>query len=104
MRIAVGCGSRGIKNYLAIAKATVDALKELGAKPFVVAAMGSHGGATPEGQRELLASYDIDEAHLGVPVVTDMDAVADRHELAGASRSGGTRTRSPPTASSRCRA
>jgi hypothetical protein len=75
MRIAVGCGSRGIKNYLAIAKATVDALKELGAKPFVVAAMGSHGGANAAGQRELLASYDIDEAHLGVPVVTDMDAV-----------------------------
>lgn len=76
MRIAVGCGSRGIKNYLAIAKATVDALTELGAKPFVVSAMGSHGGATPEGQRELLASYDLDEAHLGVPVVTDMDAVS----------------------------
>ena len=75
MRIAVGCGSRGLANYLTLAKATVDALKELGAKPFVVAAMGSHGGATPEGQRELLASYDIDEAHLGVPVVTDMDAV-----------------------------
>jgi len=75
MRIAVGCGSRGIKNYLALAKATVDALAELGAKPFVVAAMGSHGGATAEGQRELLASYAIDEAHLGVPVVTDMGAV-----------------------------
>ena len=75
MRIAVGCGSRGLANYLTLAKATVDALKELGAKPFVVAAMGSHGGATPEGQRELLASYDIDEAHLGVPIVTDMDAV-----------------------------
>ena len=75
MRIAVGCGSRGLANYLTLAKATVDALKELGAKPFVVAAMGSHGGATSEGQRELLASYDIDEAHLGVPVVTDMDAV-----------------------------
>ncbi|CAN5527836.1 lactate racemase domain-containing protein [soil metagenome] len=75
MSIAVGCGSRGIKNYLTIAKATIDALKELGAKPFVVAAMGSHGGATPEGQRELLASYNIDEAHLGVPVKTDMDAV-----------------------------
>jgi len=73
MRIAVACGSRGIKNYCAIAKATVDALKELGANPFVVAAMGSHGGATPIGQRELLASYDLDEAHLGVPVVTDMD-------------------------------
>jgi hypothetical protein len=76
MRIAVGCGSRGIKNYLTIAKATIDALKELGADPFVVSAMGSHGGATPEGQRELLASYHIDEAHLGVPVVTDMDAVS----------------------------
>lgn len=75
MRIAVGCGSRGIKNYHTIALATIDALKELGAKPFVVSAMGSHGGATPEGQRELLASYKIDEANLGVPVVTDMDAV-----------------------------
>ena len=73
MRIAVGCGSRGIKNYLTIAEATVDALKELGARPFVVAAMGSHGGATSAGQRELLASYYIDEDHLGVPVVTDMD-------------------------------
>lgn len=75
MRIAVGCGSRGIKNYLTIAKATIAALKELGANPFVVAAMGSHGGATSEGQRELLASYDIDTKHLGVPIVTDMDAV-----------------------------
>jgi hypothetical protein len=75
MRIAVGCGSRGINNYLVIAKATVEALQELGAKPFIVSAMGSHGGATPDGQRELLASYGIDEAHLGVPVVTDMDAV-----------------------------
>lgn len=75
MRVAVGCGSRGLQNYLTIAKATVEALKELGTKPFVVAAMGSHGGATATGQRELLASYDLDEAHLGVPVVTDMDAV-----------------------------
>ena len=76
MRIAVGCGSRGIKNYLTIARATIAALKELGANPFVVAAMGSHGGATREGQRELLASYHIDEEHLGVPVVSDMDAVS----------------------------
>ena len=74
MRVAVGCGSRGIRNYLAIAKATIDALRELGAEPFVVAAMGSHGGATAKGQRELLAGYRIDEEHLGVPVVTDMDA------------------------------
>ncbi len=75
MRIAVGCGSRGIANVMTLARATVDVLKELGARPFVVAAMGSHGGATSQGQRELLASYHLDEAHLGVPVVTDMDAV-----------------------------
>lgn len=75
MRVGVGCGSRGIKNYLLIAKATIDALKELGAKPVVISAMGSHGGANAAGQRELLAGYDIDEAHLGVPVLTDMDAV-----------------------------
>jgi Lactate racemase N-terminal domain len=75
MSIAVGCGSRGIKNHGVLAKATVDALLELGAKPFVVAAMGSHGGATPDGQRSLLSHMDIDEQHLGVPVKTEMDAV-----------------------------
>jgi hypothetical protein len=73
MRIGVGCGSRGIKHHGIIAKATVMALQELGAKPFVIAAMGSHGGATAAGQRALLAHYQIDEQHLGVPVVTDMD-------------------------------
>lgn len=76
MRVAVGCGSRGIKNYLTIAKATIDALTELRARPFALAAMGSHGGATADGQRDLLASYGITEANLGVPVVTDMDAVS----------------------------
>jgi len=76
MRVAVGCGSRGIRNVAALARATVDALKELGADPFVVAAMGSHGGASAAGQRALLAGYGIDEARMGAPVVTDMDAVA----------------------------
>lgn len=74
-RVAVAVGSRGIKNLLTIVKATIEALQELRAKPFVVAAMGSHGGATSEGQRELLASYYIDELHLGVPIITDMDVV-----------------------------
>ncbi len=73
-RIAVGCGSRGIRHIGSIVKTTVQAFQELGAKPFVVAAMGSHGGADSKGQRELLASYQIDEAHLGVPVKTDMDS------------------------------
>src|SRR4029078_10946080 len=67
IRIAVGCGSRGINNLLPIAKATIEALQELGARASIVGAMGSHGGATPAGQRELLAGYGIDEGHLGVP-------------------------------------
>jgi hypothetical protein len=53
-------------------RATLDTLRDLGAKPFVVAAMGSHGGATAEGQRELLAEYGISEQALGVPVKTEM--------------------------------
>jgi hypothetical protein len=73
-RIAVGCGSRGIANIDVIVRSTLDALKDLGAKPFIVAAMGSHGGANAEGQRELLASYRISEAELGVPVKTDMNS------------------------------
>lgn len=73
--IAIGCGSRGIRHIDVIAKTTVDVFKEIGAKPFIVAAMGSHGGATPEGQRELLAEYGITEQNLGVPVRTEMQTV-----------------------------
>ncbi|MGL6097766.1 MAG: lactate racemase domain-containing protein, partial [Fimbriiglobus sp.] len=75
MSVAVGCGSRGIRNYLPLAKSLIAALQELGAKPFAVAAMGSHGGATAAGQRDLLGSFGITPENLGVPVVTDMDAV-----------------------------
>jgi len=58
-----------------MARVAVDTLKELGYKPFVLAAMGSHGGATAEGQRALLASYDVTAEAMGVAVKTDMDAV-----------------------------
>ncbi|HEY7308703.1 MAG TPA: lactate racemase domain-containing protein, partial [Gemmataceae bacterium] len=74
-KVAVGVGSRGIANISAIVRATLGALRDLGASPFVVAAMGSHGGATAAGQRELLAEYGISEQALGVPVKTDMTAV-----------------------------
>jgi hypothetical protein len=74
-RIAVGVGSRGIHCILEVAKATVDTLKDMGYRPFVKAAMGSHGGATAEGQRELLAGYGITPENLGVDVVTDMDTL-----------------------------
>ena len=79
-RVAVAVGSRGIANLAAMVRATLDWLRDLGAKPFVVAAMGSHGGATAEGQRQLLAEYGVTEPALGVPVKTDMDAVAHRHQ------------------------
>ena len=67
-RIAVGAGSRGIVNYGAICRAVVDTLKALGANPFIVPAMGSHGGATPEGQREILAEWGVTPDTMGVEV------------------------------------
>src|SRR4051794_3594615 len=66
--VAVGVGSRGITAIPTIARATVETLTELGYRPFLVAAMGSHGGATAEGQRELLEGYGITPEAMGVPV------------------------------------
>jgi Lactate racemase N-terminal domain len=74
-RVLVAVGSRGIANLATMVRATLDVLRDLGTKPAVVAAMGSHGGATPEGQRELLASYGVSEESLRVPVLTDMATV-----------------------------
>ncbi|HKM52546.1 MAG TPA: lactate racemase domain-containing protein [Isosphaeraceae bacterium] len=74
--VAVGLGSRGITAIAGMARATLQALKELGYRPFIVAAMGSHGGATASGQRALLASYGITEESMSVPIKTDMETVA----------------------------
>ncbi|MFO0956962.1 MAG: lactate racemase domain-containing protein [Isosphaeraceae bacterium] len=74
-RIAVGVGSRGIHCIAEVARAAVDALKEMGFRPFIVAAMGSHGGATAEGQRHLLAHYGITPEAMGVEIRTEMDTV-----------------------------
>jgi hypothetical protein len=73
--VAVGVGSRGIHAIRPVARAAVDALKEMGYRPFIVAAMGSHGGATAEGQRTILAENGITEETMGVEVRTDMDTV-----------------------------
>ncbi len=73
--IAVGVGSRGIHTIKTVARTTVDTLKEMGYRPFIVAAMGSHGGATSEGQRQILAEYDITPEEMGVEVRTDMDSL-----------------------------
>jgi len=75
MSIAVGCGSRGINNIAECAKAVVAELKALGAKPFIFPAMGSHGGATAEGQREVLEGYGITESYVGCPIRATMEVV-----------------------------
>ncbi|MFM1801896.1 MAG: hypothetical protein RJA81_1248 [Planctomycetota bacterium] len=74
-RIAVGVGSRGIHCIQTVARTTVDTLKEMGFRPFIKAAMGSHGGATPEGQRELLAGYGITPENMGVEVLTSLETL-----------------------------
>lgn len=73
MRIAVGVGSRGIANLKEIVKSTIDLLIAAGARPFIVPAMGSHGGATPEGQAKVLSGYGITPESLGVSVETSME-------------------------------
>ena len=73
--IAIGAGSRGIANIARVVRATAAFLRDRGAKPFIVPAMGSHGGATAEGQAALLASYGITESAMGCPVRATMDVV-----------------------------
>jgi hypothetical protein len=73
--VAVGAGSRGIANIDTIVRATVDWLKERGARPFVFPAMGSHGGGTAEGQLSVLEHYGITDATMGCPVRATMDVV-----------------------------
>jgi len=74
-KVAVGVGSRGIDKLEEVVRAVVNLLKEIGAKPFIVPAMGSHGGATAEGQRQVLAAYGITEEKLGVPIISCMEVV-----------------------------
>lgn len=75
MTIAITVGSRQISNIVSIVKTIVDYVKELGAKPFIVAAMGSHGGATEEGQRAILTGYNITEETMGCPIKCSMEVV-----------------------------
>ncbi len=74
-RIAITAGSRGIANIALIMRAIGDAVKAAGGEPLIVPAMGSHGGATAEGQRELVAGYGITEENMGAPILSSMDTV-----------------------------
>ena len=71
MRVAVAVGSRGISCYREVVKAVVETLQALGAEPFLVPAMGSHGGGTAEGQHAVLVGYGM--ADLGVPIHSSLE-------------------------------
>jgi len=82
--VAVAVGSRGIREIKNMVEAILSSLKEMGLKPFIVPAMGSHGGATSEGQKQVLGSLGITEASCGVPIRSSMDVVSLGHLLSGA--------------------
>ncbi len=73
MRICLTCGSRGIDNIVAIIAAVAEFCKQQGAQPFAIPAMGSHGGATAEGQLEVLHSFGITEESIGCPIISSME-------------------------------
>ncbi|MCC7421195.1 MAG: DUF2088 domain-containing protein [Planctomycetaceae bacterium] len=73
--VAITAGSRGINNIALIVKAIVDHVKALGGVPFIVPAMGSHGGGTAEGQREIIEGYGITEDFLGCEIRASMETV-----------------------------
>jgi len=73
--VAITGGSRGIANAAIIMKTVVEELKAIGARPFIVPTMGSHGGATAEGQADILRHFGITEESMGVPIKSSMDVV-----------------------------
>ncbi len=74
-RVAVTGGSRGVANIAAIMRTICDCLKEFGAQPFIVPAMGSHGGATADGQLKVLARYGMTPETMDVPILSSMETV-----------------------------
>ena len=75
MNIAITAGSRGIANVAIITRSIADYVKSRGAAPFIVPAMGSHGGATAQGQLEVLAGYGITPESMGCEIHSSMDTV-----------------------------
>ena len=73
--IAIPVGSRGIANIALIVKSLVQELKSLGGKPFLVPAMGSHGGGVAENQQGIIESYGVTEAFTGAPIRATMETV-----------------------------
>lgn len=73
--IAIGVGSRGIKEQRPVVAAVIRELKAVGAEPFLIPTMGSHGGGSAEGQLKVLLSYGYTEESMGVPIKASMDVV-----------------------------
>ncbi len=73
--VAIAVGSRGISCIADVVRAMLDSVRELGAMPFLVPAMGSHGGGTADGQQEVLEGYGLGEEQTGAPIVSNMDVV-----------------------------
>jgi len=74
-RIAITAGSRGMGGYVELLRGIADAVKAAGGEPFLIPAMGSHGGATPEGQTEILHRLGATEAASGAPIHATMETV-----------------------------
>ena len=73
--VAIGCSSRGIKNYASIVKATTESLLQMNLKPFIFPAMGSHGAASSAGQKKVLENYGISKDTMGVTIKSSLDVV-----------------------------
>lgn len=82
-RIAITAGSRGMAAFVELLSGIVDAVKKAGGQPFLIPAMGSHGGATPQGQTQILALLGVTPESIGAPIEAGMDTIA-----LGASKSG----------------
>ncbi|MDR1651250.1 MAG: DUF362 domain-containing protein [Synergistaceae bacterium] len=78
-KVAVTAGSRGISNIPAILRSVVQKLRGAGCEPFIFPAMGSHGGATAEGQKRMLEDMGITEESVGAPVFSSMETVTVGH-------------------------
>lgn len=74
-RVAIAVGSRGVADIPILVREVVNAVKSVGGQPFIVPAMGSHGGATAEGQKEVLEQMGVTENFIGAPIKSNMDVV-----------------------------
>lgn len=74
-RVCIGVGSREISNIARIVKTVCEQLRELGARPFVIPAMGSHAGANAVGQKQILRDFGITEDYIGAPILSSMETV-----------------------------